>query len=134
MTLDSRRITLVLVSADSPERAWNDSSDSESRLIFVKVLTLLQCALSSAVSEFNRDVERVILDHAVTDAQFLDLLAALPQDFAGDVLNLRANGTGFLSAAGRGGDRVLYAITEHDVQFYFSVHKLTGMEQWIVAA
>lgn len=134
MTQDPRRITLILRSAASPQRAWNDAKDAQSRLIFVKVLALLQCALANAVNEFNRDVERVILDHSVTDSQFLDLLAALPPAFSGDVVMVRPNETGFLSAVGRGGDRVLYALGDHDLQFYLATHDLTSIEQLIVAA
>lgn len=134
MTQDQRRITLILRTDVSPERGWNDTSDSSSRLIFVKGLAVLQYALSTAVTELDRDVQRVILDHSVTDAQFLDLLATLPSAFHGDVVMVRPNDSGFLSAAGRGGDRVLYALSDHDLQFYFATHDLTGIQQLIEAA
>jgi hypothetical protein len=56
--------------------------------------------------------------------EFLDLLAALPDEFSGDVLLVRDDGTGVLSASGRGGNRVLYALMAHDVRFYLETHEL----------
>jgi hypothetical protein len=133
MTPDTRRITLVLRS-QSADRTWNDGSGSASRMIFVKVFNVLQYALTNGVTEFDRDVERVLLDRSVTDSEFLDLLASLPARFQGDVVMVRPDDTGFLSAAGRGGDRVLYALRAEDLQFYLTTHDLTTTELMFVAA
>ena len=134
MTHDSRRITMILRSAATPQRTWNDAQDAPSRLIFVRVLTLLKYALANAVTEFERDVDRVVLDHSVTEAEFLDVLTSLPPGYQGDVVMIRTGDGGFLSTAGRGGDRVLYALTSRDLQFYFGAHELTGREPMIAAA
>ena len=39
-------------------------------------------------------------------------------------MRLDEGGAGFLSAAGRGGDRVLYALQAKDVRFYLGMHDL----------
>ncbi|HEX8155129.1 MAG TPA: hypothetical protein VF698_18500 [Thermoanaerobaculia bacterium] len=134
MKQDDRRITLVLRNGSSPERQWEASHDAPNRLIFVGALTVLQYALRNALSEFNRDVERVVLDRAITAAQFLDLLAAIPVEFRGDVLMIRYDDTAFLSAAGRGGDRVLYSLKADDLRFYLETHRLTLAEGNVLAA
>ncbi len=45
-------------------------------------------------------------------------------ELSGDILLIHDNGAGFLSATGRGGDRVLYALTAHDVRFYLETQDL----------
>jgi hypothetical protein len=42
------------------------------------------------------------------------------------VLLVRHDGTGILSAAARGGDRVLYSLMAHDVRFYLEAHDLVA--------
>ena len=126
MNHDDRRITLVLRNGNSPDRPWEATPDAPNRLIFVGALTVLQYALRNALSEFNRDVERVVLDRSITAAQFLDLLAALPNEFRGDILMIRYDDTAFLSASGRGGDRVLYSLKTEDLHFYLQTSRLTG--------
>ena len=73
----------------------------------------------------TEDVERVILDRSATSCEFLHLLCALPEHITGDVMLIAADGGAFLSSAGRGGDRVLYALAPCDVAFYFETHGLT---------
>ena len=73
----------------------------------------------------TEDVERVILDRSATACEFLQLLCALPEHIAGDVMLIGDDGGAFLSSAGRGGDRVLYALAPCDVAFYFETHGLT---------
>ncbi|HKO56546.1 MAG TPA: hypothetical protein VJ276_11760 [Thermoanaerobaculia bacterium] len=124
MTRDSRRITLVARQAGQSTRPWDATRESPSRIIFLEALTVLRYALSSGVAEMQQDVERVVLDGCANPSQYLEILAALPQEFSGDVLYIRPDDTGFLSATGRGGDRVLYSLSPHDVQFYLEAHGL----------
>ena len=88
----------------------------------VTLVDSVPAMLSVAAAE---DVERIILDRSATTDEFLDLLAALPQHIAGDVMLVRDDGRAFLSAVGRGGDRVLYALAACDVAFYFQTNGLT---------
>jgi hypothetical protein len=124
MTTDTRRITLVTRAACSPQRGWNTSFDAANRIIFLKAYSVLRYALGLGVAEMQQDVERVILDHSSTASEFLDLLTTLPAEFTGDVLLIRDDDSGFLSATGRGGDRVLYALSAHDIEFYLDTHGL----------
>jgi hypothetical protein len=128
MTSDSRRITLVTRGPQSPERDWNGTPEAPNRIIFIKALTVLRYALGLGITEMEQDVERVILDQSTTPAEFLELLASLPREFTGDVLLIRTGDSGFLSALGRGGDRVLYALGARDIAFYLETHALVGSE------
>lgn len=84
----------------------------------------LGLSLLAALAEETLDVERVILDDAGTPEMFLELLTRLPSTYTGDVLRIDRFGRGFLSATGRGGDRVLYALEPDDVRFYFAANAL----------
>ena len=124
MTTDPRRITLITRASRSPHRGWDTSPQAANRIIFLKAFTVLRYALARGVAEMEQDVERVILDHSSTAADFLELLTSLPAEFTGDVLLIRDDDSGYLSATGRGGDRVLYALSTHDIEFYLETHGL----------
>jgi hypothetical protein len=115
-----QRITLI-------SRDPHDSGDGCSyvrqegyRPVFVNSLQVVKFALAS----LDLDIERVILDRSATAQDFLELLASLPPDFRGDILMISADGSGFLSATGRGGDRVLYALKKSDVAFYLETFQI----------
>ena len=111
--MKNRRITLVVTR--QPQHPWR-----RAHVLFVDSLTRMQSEVSA------HDVERIILDRCATADQYLDVLASLANEVAGDVLNVRDDGGAFLSATGRGGDRVLYALSPHDVSFYLETHGLTA--------
>jgi hypothetical protein len=124
MTHDKRRITLVARRAGTSARDWDATRDSPNRIIFLEAFPVLRYALTSGVAEMQQDVERVVIDRSATASQYLETLAALPAEFNGDVLFIRPDDAGFLSATGRGGDRVLYSLSARDVQFYLEAHGL----------
>ncbi len=124
MTQDARRITLISRNGRTAPREWDMSANAASRVIAVDSLLVLRYALAGGLAEVNRDVERVILDRTTSASEYLSLLASLPAGFAGDVLLIANGDTGFLSALGRGGDRVLYALSAPDVRFYLETHTL----------
>jgi len=126
MTNDSRRITLVARRTGTDNRDWDSGRDALNRIIFLEAVTVLRYALGSGVVEMQQDVERVIVDRCATAAQYLDLLTALPQEFSGDVLYVRPDDSGFMSATGRGGDRILYSLSGGDVRFYLEAHGLVA--------
>ena len=123
MTTESRRITLIARDPGAKQLNW-DESNPKSRLIFIDALSFLRFAIDRGVNELNQDVERVIIDRRGTALQFLEALSALPPEFVGDVLFVMNDGNGFLSSIGRGGDRVLYAVTPKDVNFYLETNRL----------
>lgn len=126
MIRDSRRITLIVRRAGAGDRNWDAAREAPNRLIFLEAFTVLRYALGSGVVEMQQDVERVIVDRCATAGQYLELLTALPQEFSGDVLFVRPDDSGFLSATGRGGDRVLYSLSKNDVRFYMDAHGLVA--------
>lgn len=120
-----RRITLV----NSIDRTcWNAAANTPSRIVFAASLKILSYALEGAIRELKQDIERVIVDRTATPAEFLDILAHLPEKFTGDVLYARDKEPAYLSAIGRGGDRVLYALNAHDLGFYLETHGLMAMQ------
>lgn len=123
MTRHGSRITLVASPPTKPDLDWRVTAAS-SRIAFVSTLTALRFALDSAVTEVGLDLERVVVDRAGTADDFLDLLSGVPGEFAGDIVFLRDDCSGYISAMGRGGDRILYSVTARDVRFYLEAHDL----------
>lgn len=126
---DLRRITLVNHTPALSARDWDCAFEAATRIIFVRSVSILEYALRQAVAELERDVERVVIDRAATPGESLELLARLPQEFHGDVLIIREDGGGFLSASARGEGRLLYPLSVDDVEFYLITHGLLAEEE-----
>ena len=122
--MSAHRVTIVARDKGKPAMDWISSSASRESVAFVASVRALRFALAAAVTEAGLDISRVIVDRTGSGDEFLDLLTALPREFAGDVLLVRDDGTGVMSATGRGGDRMLYALMAHDVRFYLEAHEL----------
>jgi hypothetical protein len=120
---DIRRITLIARGPATAARGWDASNRAANRIIFVDSLSILAGALHHAA----QDIERLVVDGAVTDGQFLDLLATLPGDFAGDLLFVNGE-QAYLSTTCRGGGRLLYAMLPADLQFYLETQRLVTKE------
>jgi hypothetical protein len=123
MQNDSRRITLVARHPGNAGRDWDHSNPIGSRIIFVDSLAFLPHAIERGI-QAGYDLQRVIIDGTGTPMQFLDLIASLPHEFAGDVLFVSPEGRTFLSSPGRGDGRVLYALCESDLEFYLQTSGL----------
>ena len=121
---DTRRITLIARAAAAPVRAWDASARGANRLIFVDSVLILKGALDHA----SEDVERLFIDGAATEGEFLSLLTTLPDDFAGDVLFVSDEEHAYLSTIGRAGGRLLYAMMPDDVRFYLDAQRLVKNE------
>lgn len=120
------RVTLIAREAAKPAMDWSTSGSQRMNLAFVASVRALRFALAAAVTEVGLDVGRVIVDRTGSADEFLDLLATLPAEFQGDVMLVRDDGTGVLSATARGGDRILYKLMAHDVRFYLEAHELVA--------
>ena len=120
---DPQRITLIARKDSKPDVDWNYSRCNSENVAFFDSIGALKFAIRSAQRD-GLDIERMIVDRAGTADDFLDLLAAMPSELAGDILLIHDNGAGFMSSTGRGGDRVLYALTPHDVRFYLETNGL----------
>ena len=122
--MTNRRITLIASNSTRPTRDWNYRGSAHSSTAFLESLESLRQALTPSMMEAGFDFERAIVDGAGTPEDFLKLVARLPVAFNGDVLLVSDDGSGYLSAAGRGGDRVIYALTAYDVRFYLEAYDL----------
>ena len=120
---DLRRITLIARGAAAPAREWDASAGAANRIIFVETFAILKGALSYAAE----DVDRLFIDCAATESQFIDLLTTLPGDFGGDVLFVNKE-RAFLSTSCRSGGRLLYAMLPADVEFYLEAQRLVTKE------
>ena len=125
MRRDNRRITLISRAASAPDRAWLDDRDAPRRLIFVGSFGVIPYALARGVDVLVEDIDSVVIDGTASASEYLHLLSKLPAAYAGDVL-LIEDDSAFVSATGRGGDRVLYALRPEDVQFYLETKMLTA--------
>jgi hypothetical protein len=116
-------MTLIARAAHQPDIDWDYRSRAGTATVFLESTAALRHALRAG-TESGFDIGRVIVDRAGTGEDFLHLLTALPPEYTGDALFIRDTGGGFLSATGRGGDRLLYALRDHDVRFYLEAHNL----------
>ncbi len=123
MRNDNRRVTLVARHTGNSSRDWDFSHPLGSRLVFVDSPSFLPLAIESGF-ELGQDIERVIVDRSGSADQLLQLIASLPQEFVGDILFISDSGRGFLSAPGRGDGRILYSLSERDVDFYLQTSNL----------
>ena len=111
------RITLIARQSMKPDVDWNYARCRGDKVMFLDSVGALKFALRSADRD-GLDIERMIIDRAASAEDFLDLLASVPAELAGDILMIHDDGAGVMSATGRGGDRLLYALTRNDVRFY----------------
>ena len=119
-----RRVTLIARAAATPDRDWDLSPNATAQICIVDGANALTVLLRPLVTELNLDVERVVIDGGGSATELLGLLAALPQECGADVLWIGNDGSAFLSASGRGGDRVIYALSVDDVRFYLEINQL----------
>jgi hypothetical protein len=129
MSRDHRRITLLTQSKDFSERIWNHSNEAGSKIVLLDSLAMLRSTILSPLVRSDSDLERIILDRCCSESEFLSLLTELPLEFSGDVVMIREGGTteggtNFLSASGRGGGRLLYALSDEDIEFYLETVRL----------
>ena len=125
MKRDNRRITLISRAASAPGRQWLTARDAPHRMIFVGSFGVIPYTLARGVDELGEDIDSVIIDGTATASEYLHLLSELPVAYAGDVVLIEED-SAFVSATGRGGDRVLYALCSRDVQFYLETKMLTA--------
>lgn len=109
--MSNPRLTIVV--SNTRRISWNGSA-----VLQLDSLSDLQQAIHA------HDVERIIIDRSASADEFLRLLAALPGATAADVVSVREDGGAFLSATGRGGDRMLYELSPSDVDFYLRTNEL----------
>ena len=121
--MEQRRLTLV---SRGGSRDWEATDLASSTIMAID--SLPELTLTIADLYMALDIERVILDGGASASQFLDLMTALPQEFAGDVVMIRNDGSAFLSAISRGSGRLLYTLTATDVAFYLQANGMVPFD------
>lgn len=124
MSTRQQRLTLIARHEAKPDLDWNYMHPRKDNVVFLDSVNALKFAVRSMTTPGGMDIERIIVDRAGTAEDFLGLLASVPHELAGDILFIHDNRAGFLSAAARGGDRVLYALTHRDIRFYLETFDL----------
>ena len=122
--IDNRRITLV---ARGTTRDWEATDLASSSVLAVDELPHLLLTLVDSDTN-HLDVERVVLDRVATTSEFLDLLTAMPREFAGDTVMIRDDGSALLSSTARGGNRVLHGLAAPAVDFYLQANGLVPFD------
>ena len=120
----SSRISVVVHDPVHSRRRWNAMNGS-THCVFLNSVSALILGMSTR-SDADLDIERLIIDRACSADEFLHLLATIPSEFSGDILMIREDSTGYLSASGRGGDRVIYFFAPDDLRFYLEAHRLVN--------
>jgi hypothetical protein len=123
--MKQQRTTVIVVQPNKQVRDWNLNRAAAPQLAFLTSLDSLKFAIYASVDDTSSlDLGRIIIDRAASADDLLELLAALPAAFNGDILFINDEGGGYLSAAARGGDRVIYQLQANDVRFYLETHDL----------
>jgi hypothetical protein len=121
--MSPRRLTFIARDIRKPDMDWNYAPCSGESVAFIESAAAMHSALCSG-TDLELDIARAIVDRCGSSDEFLQLLTKLPVEFTGDALYVRDDGSGVLSATGRGGDRVLYSLNSHDVRFYLEAFDL----------
>lgn len=113
-----QRATLVFATEGNEMLDWSMMAAADSRVITVRNLNLLKDSLHLAQNFIDVEVVRVVFDRSVDAEEWLEFLTVMPQGFRGDVLFVSKTEKAFLSAVGRGDERVTYKLEGRDIQFY----------------
>lgn len=109
---------------NTPNGNWSDWTHCfvDCEIVSVAEFSTLASTLRRSLHEEGRCVERVVIDGSMPAVSCLEFLATMPRCFLGDVLFIAQEGRTFLSATGRGGERILYMLEPRDVLFYLRVY------------
>lgn len=122
------RATLVLSTTTNPLLDWSTVQAEDSRVIETRNLNLLKESLHLALRDVDVEVVRIVFDQSIDAEGWLEFLSDLPSGTRGDILFIAASGKAFLSAVGRGDERVIYKLMDADLGFYLSVFGIRDAE------
>lgn len=117
--VEEKRITVVAARRQSLYD-WETVAQFDSHLVLLSGPEAILDFFASEPELLGYEISRIIVDRACDAREFLTILCRLPRSFRGDVLMLESENGGFLSAIGRGDDRVLYELDAEDAEFYTS--------------
>ena len=87
-------------------------------------INALEAMLRDPLSTHTGESVRVIIDGGIDLDRFLVLVSCMPDNFQGELLYIRRDGSGYLSTRELKNVRTVKAITEVDVEVYLRWHGL----------
>lgn len=116
---DDRKLTFVWTD-NQALIDWRGVADERPDIVLANNARDLTRLFAAFREDLGWEPVRVLIDAAVDAVEFLEVLASIPRLFRGDVVLFANENRGFLSAVGRE-DRVLFAMTRKDIEFYLTV-------------
>ena len=102
---------------------WSDGA-AAGQYVVVPDIEMLENMLRSPAVRLSGEIERVVIDGHMELDRFLYLISTLPEKFAGEILFIRRDGSGYLSSRELRTTRTVKAINELDVEVYLRWHGL----------
>jgi len=128
----AHRVSLIATTAGKASRDWKLGSSAQA-VTFIDVPEAPVKTLRALLEDAELDLARLVVDGVIDNGTFLQVLVSMPNQSSVDILWITDAETAYLSSVGRGGDRVLYALTPFDVRFYLEVNDLV-VERRILSA
>lgn len=110
------RISAIVGGSTGPVTDW----DSSAAVAFFGSIS----EVMRGVEAPELDIARIIIEGGNSTLEFLHLLSRIGSSCLADILWICESGSGFLSATGRGGDRILFALPPDQVRFYLEINAL----------
>lgn len=126
-------IILLSVGSEEPVMDW-DLVASLHNVVTVGDWRWAAASLETGVRHMGREVHSVIFDQSIDSAQFLDFLSTIPYEFRGDILFIQHSRRGFLSSCTPRDGRILYRLSEADIDFYIQAKLGSVSSAWVEAA
>jgi hypothetical protein len=98
-----------------------DMLEFRSEVLRIASYRLILGAIHAALEGTCREIERIVIDQAVTAEIFLDMLTQIPSGFRGDILFIDSASKAYLSSSTHHDQRVLYRLGEGDLPFFLRV-------------
>ena len=119
---DPQAVTFVSAGASEVSR-WNANA-STGHYRVANDIDQLESLLREYFFMRKRGTVRVVIDGGIDLDRFLIFVALLPEEFQGELLYVRADGSGYLSTRELGTERYVKAIAALDVEVYLRWHGL----------
>lgn len=119
-----REVSVTLVTAADTELARWTAGEGDGRYMVVPDFDMLESMLRSPFVRATGEIVRVVFDGGIDLDRFLLLVATLPEQFDGEILYIRDDGSGYLSSRELKTTRTVKAISEMDVEVYLRWHSL----------
>ncbi|HVS31755.1 MAG TPA: hypothetical protein VMS98_09895 [Thermoanaerobaculia bacterium] len=120
----SRPDSVTLVSAAKSEMARWTKAGGTGRYTVLRDIEVLENMLRNPGTSARGESVRVVIDGGIDLDRFLLLVATVPENFEGELLYIRRDGSGYLSTRELKNMRTVKTISEMDVEVYLRWHGL----------